>query len=476
VTGVRGLAVGRAPSVKRGRLGYSVIAPLWALTEASVVSACAIVSAVLYNYVKTNDAGSVGVHVGLGMLVAAVYVGVAYHSKLYDIHEILRGYHPRVLLAWSLAIGVVTLLFFAFKMGSSVSRGSSVGLVVSAAICLVVWRDAAARCLRRAFDTGAIRGRGALLLGTGTELASFTPRGLLLNLGVEEIDRIGFTSDVSEMEMASAIKRIVWVARTHAATEILLAMPWNDTHRLDLVRTELRRLPVRVRLLPDHSVRNLLSGDPGWSMHAHVISLQRVPLGPGERLLKRALDLIVACTALVVLAPLIVFSAAAVKLESKGPVIFRQRRKGFNERKFYIYKFRTMKVTEDGPDIIQAKQNDSRVTRMGRILRQTSIDELPQLLNVIKGEMSVVGPRPHAVAHDAAYCRIIANYAMRHHVKPGITGLAQVNGYRGETSRPEQMAKRVELDIAYINSWSLGLDLKILLRTAFAVTNNRNAY
>ena len=168
--------------------------------------------------------------------------------------------------------------------------------------------------------------------------------------------------------------------------------------------------------------------------------------------------------------------ALAVKLSSRGPVIFRQRRKGFNERKFYIYKFRTMKVTEDGPDIIQAKQNDSRVTRMGRILRQTSIDELPQLLNVIKGEMSVVGPRPHAVAHDAAYCRIIANYAMRHHVKPGITGLAQVNGYRGETSRPEQMAKRVELDIAYINSWSLGLDLKILLRTAFAVTNNRNAY
>jgi undecaprenyl-phosphate galactose phosphotransferase/putative colanic acid biosynthesis UDP-glucose lipid carrier transferase len=454
-------------------LGYSAIPLLWALTEASIVSTCAFISAILYTYVKTNDAGSLGVHVSLSALVAFVYLGIAHHLKLYQVHEILRGYHTRVLLAWSLTIGAVTLLLFAFKMGNSVSRVSSVGLALAAAICLTMWRGAAARHLKHAFETGSIRGRSAILFGTGAELTSCTPRDLLLKLGVEEVDRIGFAKGASDTEVTSAIKRIVWTTRTHSAPEILLAVAWDDA-RLDLIRRELRRLPVPVWLLPDCSVAALLSGS--WSMQTYVIALQRAPLRASERILKRVLDLVVACTALLILSPLIAFSAVAVKLESRGPVIFKQRRKGFNERKFYIYKFRTMKVTEDGPGIVQAKEKDIRVTRVGRVLRESSIDELPQLVNVIKGEMSVVGPRPHAVAHDAAYCRIIANYAMRHHVKPGITGLAQVNGFRGETPKTEQMAKRVELDIAYINNWSLGLDLKIMLRTAFAVINSRNAY
>jgi undecaprenyl-phosphate galactose phosphotransferase/putative colanic acid biosynthesis UDP-glucose lipid carrier transferase len=265
-------------------------------------------------------------------------------------------------------------------------------------------------------------------------------------------------------------------ARRRSASEIILAVAWADTHRIDLVREQLRRLPVSVRLLPDRSVVALTSRNASWVMHAYAIELQRAPLDDFERLVKRGFDLVIACTALVLLAPLLTITAIAIKLDSSGPVIFKQRRRGFNEKKFYIYKFRTMRVTEDGPDIVQAKRSDSRITRIGRVLRESSIDELPQLMNVIKGDMSLVGPRPHAVAHDDEYGRIIANYAMRHHVKPGITGLAQVHGCRGETPQTEHMAKRIELDIAYINRWSIILDIKILCRTFFEVLNSRNAY
>jgi len=169
-------------------------------------------------------------------------------------------------------------------------------------------------------------------------------------------------------------------------------------------------------------------------------------------------------------------TACMVRLGSPGPAIFRQRRRGFNGREFVIYKFRTMTVMEDSSTIIQAQKSDQRVTALGRVLRRTSIDELPQLFNVLIGNMSLVGPRPHALAHDSDYGQVISSYAFRHHVKPGITGWAQVNGFRGETSRLEQMSKRIELDLWYINNWSLTLDLQIMLRTSFEIVWGRNAY
>ena len=169
-------------------------------------------------------------------------------------------------------------------------------------------------------------------------------------------------------------------------------------------------------------------------------------------------------------------AAVAIKLDGPGPVIFRQRRNGFNGRPFVIYKFRTMNVLEDGPVVRQATKRDARVTGIGRVLRQSSIDELPQLFNVLKGDMSLVGPRPHAVAHDDEYGALIANYAFRHHVKPGLTGLAQVNGCRGQTLHLDQMKKRIDFDLWYIDNWSLFLDLKILARTTLVPLGSRDAY
>jgi lipopolysaccharide/colanic/teichoic acid biosynthesis glycosyltransferase len=173
---------------------------------------------------------------------------------------------------------------------------------------------------------------------------------------------------------------------------------------------------------------------------------------------------------------MLIMAAIGIKLESAGPLIFKQRRRGFNGREFTIYKLRTMTVLEDGPHIRQAERNDRRVTRVGSVLRRTSIDELPQLLNVLMGDMSLVGPRPHAVAHDDQYLMCIANYAFRNHVKPGLTGWAQVNGLRGETAQIELMKRRVEHDVWYINNWSLWFDLLIIVRTCFVTVWGKNAY
>ena len=168
--------------------------------------------------------------------------------------------------------------------------------------------------------------------------------------------------------------------------------------------------------------------------------------------------------------------ALAIKLESKGPVLFRQRRLGQNQKVFQVYKFRTMSVMEDGGVVKQAERNDSRVTRVGRLLRRTSMDELPQLINVLKGEMSIVGPRPHAVVHDEEFMRQLGHYSRRHRVKPGITGWAQVNGLRGETRTSEQLTRRMEHDLYYIANWSIWFDLEIMLRTFVILLPGRNAY
>ncbi|MGA7675391.1 MAG: sugar transferase [Rhizomicrobium sp.] len=191
---------------------------------------------------------------------------------------------------------------------------------------------------------------------------------------------------------------------------------------------------------------------------------------------KRLLDLVIAVPALIVLAPLLAFLALLIRLDSPGPALFRQKRLGYRGRPFGILKLRTMRVLEDGETISQARPDDARTTRLGRWLRAFSLDELPQLINVIKGEMSLVGPRPHARAHDDLYARLIAGYSRRQDTKPGMTGWAQVHGLRGATPTVDIMSRRVDFDVWYANHASFGLDVKILLRTPFEVLRRRNAY
>jgi putative colanic acid biosynthesis UDP-glucose lipid carrier transferase len=191
---------------------------------------------------------------------------------------------------------------------------------------------------------------------------------------------------------------------------------------------------------------------------------------------KRAFDLLLAFVLLLLGWPALLAVALAIKLSSPGPVLFKQRRYGLHGEEILVYKFRSMTVCEDGPVVAQAIQRDSRVTRLGAFLRRTSFDELPQILNVLEGKMSFVGPRPHAVAHNEEYRKLISGYMIRHKVRPGITGWAQVNGLRGETSTVDIMRRRVQYDLDYLKNWSLALDLKIIARTALTVLQGRNAY
>jgi undecaprenyl-phosphate galactose phosphotransferase/putative colanic acid biosynthesis UDP-glucose lipid carrier transferase len=264
--------------------------------------------------------------------------------------------------------------------------------------------------------------------------------------------------------------------RRNNCGEVLLMLPWDDHARIEFSRERVRNLPVASRLLPDLHVRSLSNFVSSARKRVLAIEIQRAPLSAVERVVKRAMDILVAGTALAALLPIFVLTAIAIKLDSEGVVIFRQRRKGFNGKEFVMLKFRTMRVQEDGPVVVQATREDPRVTSLGRFLRAASIDELPQLLNVLRGEMSLIGPRPHALAHDSYFEKILEGYAFRHHVKPGLTGWAQCNGSRGATPTVEDIAERVKLDLWYVNNWSLWLDVQIVIKTFFEVARKRNAY
>ncbi|PJC68766.1 MAG: undecaprenyl-phosphate glucose phosphotransferase, partial [Zetaproteobacteria bacterium CG_4_8_14_3_um_filter_59_5] len=207
-----------------------------------------------------------------------------------------------------------------------------------------------------------------------------------------------------------------------------------------------------------------------------VFSLCESPLNGPFGVVKHLEDKILASLILLLIWPLMLLIALGVKLTSKGPVIFKQRRYGLNGMPIKVYKFRSMTVCEDGNNVLQAKQGDARVTKFGAFLRRTSLDELPQFFNVLQGRMSIVGPRPHAVAHNEQYRKLIRGYMWRHKVKPGITGLAQVSGWRGETDTLEKMQRRVEFDLEYIRRWSIWLDIKIILQTALIGFTGKNAY
>jgi Undecaprenyl-phosphate glucose phosphotransferase len=272
------------------------------------------------------------------------------------------------------------------------------------------------------------------------------------------------------------INSVANFVRRHNCREILLALPWGDTGRIEFVRDQIKALPVAARLLPDAQVRSLSNFRSSARQRVLAIEIQCAPLSGAQRFVKRIIDIFVGALALVFFLPLMVLTAIAIKLDGPGPVIFRQSRKGFNGKEFVIFKFRTMTVQENGPAVVQATRDDARVTPIGRLLRSASIDELPQILNVLRGEMSLIGPRPHALAHDNYFESILSDYAFRHHVKPGITGWAQCNGARGETPSIEHIAERVKLDLWYINNWSLWLDIQILIKTFFEILRKRNAY
>jgi Undecaprenyl-phosphate glucose phosphotransferase len=268
--------------------------------------------------------------------------------------------------------------------------------------------------------------------------------------------------------------------REEKVTQVLVALPWSAENRMDYIIRELRRLPVNVLLVPDMVAFRHAHNRITEVANLPMFNASDMPLSGWSPFFKRLEDMLLASIALMVLAPVMLLVAITIKLDSPGPVLFRQKRYGYNNRLIEVCKFRSMHQHQaDANAEQQTTRGDSRITRVGRFIRKTSLDELPQLFNVLGGSMSMVGPRPHATATKAAgilFEEAVEEYTSRHRVKPGITGLAQINGYRGETDTLEKIEKRVAFDLEYIENWSVWFDLYILFRTVPAVLFTREVF
>ena len=462
-----------------GRIHYKAIGHLTAtLDYVLIVTASIVVGVGYHSVILQGDVPNLTPYVGAGNIVAALFVLGATSRGDYSPSAIVstRGQVRSVMLFWSLAFLSLALFLFLAKSGPDFSRGTITSFGLLGLVLLLGFHLWISATLKNALARGTIAGDRAITIGDRDAVMALSQASILQKAGAREIRRylLPPLNGSGYADGLRVIEEAIQFTRSNSVDCVLLALQWNDERRRNLICERLQILPIPVLLLPDQHVLSIFSR--ARLTREFTVELQRPPLSPTELALKRALDLVLASALLIALAPLFFVVGILIKLESPGPVIFSQRRKGFNGRTFTIFKFRTMNVLEDGHIIPQTRRNDPRVTRVGQILRATSIDELPQLINVLRGQMSLVGPRPHAVAHDDGYAKLIANYAFRQHVKPGLTGWAQINGFRGETFRLELMERRVDCDLWYIKNWSFWLDLKVLVLTCFELVRGRNAY
>ena len=463
-------------------LPYEAVPYFLSTAEAFIIVLAVLFGCFAYHWLSDTPIPDLSAYLALGLLASLIQIARLSGRGFYDFENAAKPTVEVVEITVTWFTTALVLAFFAFllKVGDTFSRGSFLIFLVATPAALLAERKFVKFLLVRAAKRGAVGQRNIVLLGVRDELDALGERDLLALFGASEVNRFALSMEsdpaVRKAGDTKTLDLLTAFVRSNNANEVLLALSWNEPDRINLVRDHLKMLPVSARLLPDRQIRTLT--DYVSSGYQRIVSLeiQRAPLSLIEQAVKRAMDLIIGVFALFFFLPIVILTALAIKLDGPGPIFFLQNRRGFSGRHFVMIKFRTMTVLENGSTIAQATRNDPRVTRIGRLLRAASIDEIPQLINVIRGEMSLVGPRPHALAHDSYFENLLQDYAFRHHVKPGMTGWAQVNGLRGATPSIEQIARRVELDLWYINNWSLWLDVQILIKTFFEVLRKRNAY
>jgi putative colanic acid biosynthesis UDP-glucose lipid carrier transferase len=379
----------------------------------------------------------------------------------------------RLLAGWAVVVLALVSIAAMLKVTDTYSRiwfGSWVILTTVGLVAVTLLTHAGALRRRRR----AQQARNVVLVGAGAAAGRILRR--LRDDPATRMNLLACFGEAWNGETVRPVDELREFVQTNRLQEVWIAVPWDRKPLLDAALDALRESVVDVNVVPDlHQYRLLNQNIIEWG-GLPVISLAGTPMTGSEERLKAAFDRLAALLLTLLLAPLLLLIALGVRLSGPGPVLFRQPRHGLGGEAIEIFKFRTMKLhTEQTGKVTQAAPGDHRVTAIGRFLRRTSLDELPQLFNVLKGEMSLVGPRPHAIEHNELYKSRIPRYMLRHKVKPGITGWAQVNGFRGLTDTPEKMALRIEHDLWYIQNWSLWLDLKILLMTPL-VLMHRNAY
>jgi Undecaprenyl-phosphate glucose phosphotransferase len=463
-------------------ISLNVMSPLVAAFDLTWIVLLGVVTGLLYDSVTFGRNGEAQNYLGSGLAVATLYSAFAHLAQLYRAPNLLRRKWQvgRSTLAWIMVFGFLATLAFLLKIGAAFSRGEMLLFFISGIFATVVMRLAVAHVCTLVISSGALKPNRIVLVGSADQLAANEALSALERYGyaVARVFSLPVDPDYTfdKQELKTRLRELVHYVREMGIDQIIIAVPWRLTDLLGEVEDELRVLPIPVRLVPDTTTGRVLDRPLLELGPTKAIELQRAPLSAAQRNLKQGMDRILAAMSLVALIPFFAVISAAIRMESSGPAFFLQTRIGFNGRPFKIFKFRTMSTLDDGSVIVQATKNDNRVTHLGRLLRKLSIDEVPQLLNVLRGDMSLVGPRPHALAHDNEYDQLIATYAIRHKMKPGITGWAQVNGFRGETPEIGMMKRRVESDLWYIEYWSLWLDIRILLVTVVRVLKPDNVY
>jgi Undecaprenyl-phosphate glucose phosphotransferase len=477
-----------APSETRQGLARKLIQPLFIERTVPVVDAVLIVAASFissygYHWLAMVETAKEAVFGGVGIIVAINFLAIMATRRNYILKNLMAFTRQatETIAVWAGVCAMLAIVAFTMKIGSEFSRGTVILFILTGLPALLIWRFAVMTLISHALANGSFARKKIIIVAERDQNASSRPLFELRRYGYHPVK----TCEISREEIASAgitaslrakLADVVQFAKAEKIDDVYMAVRWHNHRIIDAVLDALAVLPISVHLVPDDGAARFLNHPIANVGTTWTAALRRAPLTKAELAAKRFFDVSLATVALLTLLPLLLITAILIKLDSRGPVLFRQKRNGFNDGTFNIFKFRTMHTLDDGAVVMQARRNDPRVTRLGRALRRSSIDELPQLLNVIRGDMSLVGPRPHATSHNSEYEKLIANYAFRHHVKPGLTGWAQVNGFRGETYKIEQMERRVEYDLWYINNWSPWLDLKILLKTIVVALNQTTAY
>jgi Undecaprenyl-phosphate glucose phosphotransferase len=471
--------VGRALSESGSRwrlpISYGAIASTALGVDLALILGSATVAEAVYHRIPDEFAGEYSHTIAAAIFVAILFVAAMRVQRLYSPTRLMvwDDQARSVLAAWCGAFLILASGVFSWGVSHDLSRGDVLLFWAVGVVALLAHRAAWRFALPRALESGALRGRTIVSLTCEESVPpQFTDN--LTRHGYHAVAHFHMPDSGPHAE--DVIENVISLCRTSEIEEVMLFVDPERMSNVRWVARRLRVLPLPITLVPFGTLAQLFQRARSDIGDTVAIELQRAALSPTEQAIKRGIDIILSLVGLIILSPILLATAIAIRLDSTGPALFRQTRHGFNGRPFRIYKFRTMTVMENGDVVEQAKKSDKRVTRVGRWLRRYSIDELPQLLNVFLGDMSLVGPRPHAAAHDRHFTSVIEKYAFRHHVKSGVTGWAQVHGARGETDTLDKMQRRVELDIWYINNWSIWLDFSIMVRTALVVFTSDNAH
>lgn len=423
-------------------------------------------------------------YIALGLLGGFIFVTAAQMVGLYQNWRARPMFVSvrMILQAWLLAWALLIILAFLFKDTGNISRGVSLIWFILTPAALITYRILIRLTLSQIRKQGRNARRIAILGAgkVGQQLAHIIQTNSWLGYQI-----IGFYDDNQTIQQTSienipvigTAEDILLHTKQNKFDELYICLPMRAEQKIKTLLNKLTDTTAIVKFVPDLFTFDLMHAKWTDLKGLPIVSVFDTPLSStSAQLLKRLEDIVISSLILILISPVIAALAIGVKLSSHGPIIFKQKRYGLNGKEIKVYKFRSMTTMDNGNIIHQAQKNDPRITKLGAFIRRTSLDELPQFINVIQGRMSIVGPRPHACAHNEEYRGLVPKYMQRHLVKPGITGWAQINGWRGETDTLEKMEKRIEYDLHYINNWSLWLDIKIIILTAFKGFINKNAY